>query len=116
MRGMNRVTLIGRLGRNPELRTSRAGSPWCTLAVATDRRRRDGEEWKTETDWHQVKVFGADAERCEQMLRAGSLVSVEGQMTYERWEDDKGQKRISARILARDVGFLTDLRQPSLAK
>ena len=115
MRGMNRITLIGRLGRNPELRTSKAGKPWCTLAVATDRRRKDGDEWKTETDWHQVKVFGQDAERCEQMLRAGSLVSVEGRMTYERWEDDKGTKRVAPRVIARDVGFLTDLRQPTLA-
>lgn len=115
MRGMNRVTLIGRLGRNPELRTARNGTSWCTLAVATDRRKKDGEEWKTETDWHQVKVFGSDAERCERMLRAGSLISVEGQMTYERWEDKEGRKRTAARVVARDVGFLTDLRQPTLA-
>lgn len=115
MRGMNRVTLIGRLGRHPELRTSKAGRPWCTLAVATDRRRKEGEEWKTETDWHQVKVFGQDAERCGQMLRAGSLVSVEGQMVYDRWEDKEGNKRISAQVYAKDVGFLTDLRQPTVS-
>ncbi len=111
MRGMNRVTLIGRLGRHPELRTSKAGNPWCTLAVATDRRRKDGDEWKTETDWHRVKVFGNDAERCERMLRAGSMVAIEGTMTYDKWEDDQGKKRISPRILAERVGFLSDLRE-----
>lgn len=113
MRGMNRVTLIGRLGRHPELRTSKSGTSWCTLAVATDRRKKDGDGWKNETDWHQVKVFGADAERCEQMLRAGSLVAIEGSMTYEKWEDKEGRKRLSPRVLAREIGFLTDLRAPA---
>lgn len=115
MRGMNRVTLIGRLGRHPELRTSKAGKPWCTLAVATNRRRKDGEDWKEETDWHRVKVFGDDAERCERMLRAGSMVAVEGTMTYDNWEDKEGNKRVSPQVLARDVGFLADLREPNAA-
>lgn len=111
MRGMNRVTLIGRLGRHPELREGKTGTRWCTLSVATDRRRRDGEDWKNETDWHQVKVFGTEAEKCEQMLRSGSLISVEGSMAYEKWEDDEGKSRTAARILADKVGFLADLRE-----
>lgn len=115
MRGLNRVTLIGRLGRHPELRTSKAGKPWCKLAVATNRRKKHGEEWKEETDWHRVTVFGDDAERCDRMLRAGSLVAVEGTMTYDQYEDKDGVKRTSPEVIARNIGFLTDLREPSAA-
>lgn len=111
MKSLNTITLIGRLGRHPEVRTSKSGSPWCKLAVATNRRRKDGDSWKEETDWHQVKVFGAEAERCGQWLRSGSLVSIEGSMSYDRWEDDEGKTRVAAAILANKVGFLGDLRE-----
>jgi single-strand DNA-binding protein len=113
MRGLNRITLIGRLGRHPELRTSKTGTPWCRLAVATNRPARDGDGWKEETDWHRVKVFGSDAERCDRMLRAGSLVSVEGTMTYDHYEDKDGVKRVASQVIARNIGFLTDLREPA---
>ncbi len=114
MRDMNHITLIGRLGKHPELRTSKTGNPWCALSVATNRRRKEGDIWKTETDWHQVRVFGKDAERCEQLLRAGSLVSVEGQMVYEKWQDKEGNTRRSPRIVASRIGFLSDLRESAL--
>jgi len=110
-RGLNKIVLIGRLGSHPELRTGANGTPWCRLSVATGRPKKDGDEWKTETDWHQVRVFGRDAERCEQMLRSGSLVSIEGKMTYDKWQDDDGKQRFSARVVAERVGFLTDLRE-----
>ena len=115
MRGLNKIVLIGRLGSHPEVRTGKAGNAWCALSLATDRVRKEGDEWKTETDWHQVRVFGKDAERCEQMLRSGSLVSVEGKLTYDKWEDDEGKKRISPRVLADRVGFLGDLRERATA-
>lgn len=112
MRTMNRIVLIGRLGRHPELRESKSGGRWCALSVATERHRKDGEQWKVETDWHQVRVFGSEAEKCEQMLRSGSLVSIEGSMHYERWEDEDGKTRVAARISADRVGFLANLREP----
>ncbi|MEZ4320167.1 MAG: single-stranded DNA-binding protein [Myxococcota bacterium] len=115
MKGLNKIVLIGRLGSHPEVRQAKAGGAWCSLSVATDRARKEGDEWKTETDWHQVRVFGKDAERCEQMLRSGSLVSVEGTMTYDKWEDEDGKKRVAARILADRVGFLSDLRERASA-
>jgi single-strand DNA-binding protein len=111
MRGLNKIVLIGRLGSHPELRTSQNGNPWCRLSVATDRRKKEGDEWKNETDWHRVKVFGKEAELCEQMLRAGSLVSVEGRVTYDKWEDDEGKKRTVSNVVADRVGFLSDLRE-----
>ncbi|MCB9675369.1 MAG: single-stranded DNA-binding protein [Alphaproteobacteria bacterium] len=115
MRGLNKIVLIGRLGNHPELRTAKDGGAWCSLSVATDRLKKEGDEWKTDTDWHQVRVFGKDAERCGQMLRSGSLVSVEGRMTYDHWQDEEGKKRFSARVLADRVGFLSDLRERASA-
>ena len=115
MQGLNKIVLIGRLCSHPELRTGKSGTAWCNLSVATDRNRKEGDEYKKETDWHHVRVFGRDAERCEQMLRSGSLVSVEGRMTYDKWEDDDGKKRVSPRIIADRVGFLSDLRDRASA-
>jgi len=111
MRGVNRSVVVGRVGQDPELRTSKAGNPWCTFSVATNRNRKVGEEWVEETDWHRIKVFGRDAEQCQRFLRRGSMVGIEGQLNYEKWTDDEGQKRISPNLLADRVSFLTDLRE-----
>ena len=100
MKSMNHIALVGRLGRHPEVRQSKTGTPWCKLAVATNRRRKEGDEWKDDTDWHSVKVSGTDAQRCEQFLRSGSLVSIEGSMIYEKWEDDAGKQRVSSAVMA----------------
>jgi single-strand DNA-binding protein len=111
MRGVNRSVVVGRVGSDPELRTSKAGNPWCTFSVATNRRKKVDDEWVEETDWHKVKVFGRDAEACQRFLRRGSMVGVEGSMSYEKWMDDEGRNRISPSLLADRVSFLSDLRE-----
>ena len=111
MRGLNRIVVVGRLGQEPELRVSKGNQPWVTFSVATNRGRRgEGDAWVEETDWHDVKVFGEDAERAARRLRKGSVVGVDGSLVYETWTDDAGQKRRRPRILARSVSFLSDLR------
>ena len=111
MRGLNRSVVVGRVGQDPELRTSKAGVAWCTFSVATDRRRKVGEEWVDDTDWHRIKVFGRDAEACHRFVRRGSMIGVEGSMNYDKWTDDEGQKRMTPALLADRVSFLTDLRE-----
>ncbi len=111
MRGLNKVMVVGYVGADPELRESADGKPWCALSVATKRSRRRGEEWVEETDWHDVRVFGADAHHCERMLGKGSVVAVEGVLTYETWTDDSGRRRRKARVVASKVQFIT-LRTP----
>jgi single-strand DNA-binding protein len=110
MRGMNRIVIVGRLGQEPELRMSKGNTAWATFSVATNRGRREGEHWVEETDWHDVKVFGDDAERCVRRLRKGSVVAVDGALQYETLTDDAGQKRRRPRIMANRVDFVTDLR------
>lgn len=111
MRGTNRVFLIGRLGRDPESRFTKAGTQVVTLSVATNRNRREADgSWTEETDWHRVKVFRDDADRCMRFLRKGSMLSVEGSLTYDKWTDDDGRKRSTPQILGDRVNFLSDLR------
>ncbi len=110
MRGVNRVILVGRLGRDPEVRYGRSGTPWCSLSVATERSVKNGEGWEQVTDWHRVKVFGRQAEQCGARLRRGSLAAIEGPMTYDTWTDDDGVKRTTSTVYADRVEFLADLR------
>lgn len=105
MNGMNKIILVGRLGRDPELRESRGGTPWCTLSVATSRPRKQDGVWTEETDWHRVKAFGRQAEICHQYLRKGSVVAVEGSLAYSKSEYD-GETRYWADVLADRVQFV----------
>jgi single-strand DNA-binding protein len=111
MRTLNKILLAGRLGRDPEIRQPNhpGGTPWGVLSIATNRARRapDGS-WIEETDWHQVKVFGREAEYAVRVLRKGALVSVEGTVTYSKWQGADGQKHVSARILADRIGLLAN--------
>ncbi|MBX2803232.1 MAG: single-stranded DNA-binding protein [Myxococcales bacterium] len=100
MRGMNTIFLVGRAGQDPELRTGKSGITWCSLSVATHRnvKNEDGS-FDEETDWHDVRLFGEQAEACTQRAVKGSKVAVEGVLAYDIWEDDDGNKRRSPRIL-----------------
>lgn len=106
MRGLNQIVLVGNLGRDPELRVGKSGMAWGTFSLATTRARRDGEKWVEDVDWHEVKVFGALAEQVVRFCKKGRPVAVTGSVTYEKWTDDEGHKRVNARILADRVDFL----------
>ncbi|MEQ1565883.1 MAG: single-stranded DNA-binding protein [Myxococcota bacterium] len=110
MRGLSRIVVIGRLGKDPELRTGKNGVVWASFSVATNRSRKEGDVWVDETDWHDVRVFGDDAERCQRRLRRGSVVAVDGSLVYEAWTDDQGVRRRKPRIVANRVQFVSDLR------
>lgn len=110
MNGMNKVFLVGRLGAEPELRHSQAGGhPWCTLSVATTHTEREGEGWVQKTDWHRVKTFGRQAEACGQHLHKGSVVAVEGSISYRHTEKE-GQRQLWVDVLADRVDFLSPPR------
>ena len=110
MRTMNRVMLVGRLGRDPELRETRGGAPWMVLSLATDRRRKDGEEWVDETDWHRVKVFGRQAQVLSGMLYSGAQVGVDGMIQVEKWSDEAGKPMRSVVVVGQQVTMLSPRR------
>lgn len=109
---INKVILIGRLGQNPDLKYTQAGSPICTLSIATDESYTDREGNRIErSEWHRVSVFQRAAENCSQYLVKGSLVYVEGSLHTRKWQDQQGQIRYTTNIHAQRVIFL-DRRAP----
>ena len=89
---LNKVMIIGRLGRDPELRYTQSGSPVASLNIATDESYTDREGNKVDrTEWHRVSVFQRQAENCANYLTKGSLVFVEGSLQTRKWQDQQGQ-------------------------
>jgi single-strand DNA-binding protein len=106
MRGINQITLIGRLGRDPELRVGAAsGRKVVTLSVATNRSYKRGEEWVENTDWHKVKCFDRLAEQVLN-LGKGDAVGVQGTLVYDKWTDASGNNRTYAVVRASQVEFI----------
>ncbi|SBV94497.1 Single-stranded DNA-binding protein [uncultured delta proteobacterium] len=104
---LNKVMLIGRLGRDPELRYSASGMPMANLRIATDESYTDRDGNKVDrTEWHSVVVFQRQAENCANYLAKGSLVFVEGSLQTRKWQDQQGQDRYTTEIKAQRVQFL----------
>jgi single-strand DNA-binding protein len=111
-RGLNKVMIIGRLGRDPEMRYTPSGRPVTTFSVATDRswNTSDGER-HTETEWFNVVAWSNLAEICKQYLTKGQLVYIEGRLQTRKWEDAEGNKRSSIEIVANEMIILGDRRE-----
>lgn len=104
---LNKVMIIGRLGRDPELRYSTSGTPMANLRIATDESYTDRDGNKVDrTEWHTVVVFQRQAENCANYLGKGSLVFVEGSLQTRKWQDQQGQDRYTTEIKAQRVQFL----------
>ena len=103
---LNKVMLIGRLGRDPEIRYAQNGAAVCNLRIATDESyTRDGNKVE-HTEWHTVVIFQKQAENCKTYLAKGSLVFVEGSLQTRKWQDQSGQDRYSTEIKAVTVQSL----------
>jgi len=104
---LNRVILLGRLGRDPEVRYAQSGTTVATLNLATDERRPDGQGgWKNETEWHRVVLFGKQADLAKQYLTKGREVLIEGSLRTRQWQDKDGQKRWSTEVVAQNMRFV----------
>ncbi|MEY8802671.1 single-stranded DNA-binding protein [Leisingera sp. XS_AS12] len=104
---LNKVMLIGNLGRDPEVRTFQNGGKVCNLRIATSETWKDRNtgERRERTEWHSVAVFSEGLVRvCEQYLRKGSKVYVEGQLQTRKWQDQSGQDRYSTEIVLQGFG------------
>ena len=98
---VNRVILVGRLGKDPETRYTSSGQAVCNFSLATDETYKDraGERQKR-TEWHRIVVWAKQAEIAQQYLHKGSLIYVEGRIQTRQWDDREGQKRTSVEIVA----------------
>lgn len=105
---LNKVMLIGNVGREPEMRFTPSGVPTTSFSVATSRRRRSPDgEYTDVTDWHNVVTWEKLAERMNELLTKGSKVYVEGRIETRSWEGQDGQKRFRTEIIAQDVKLLS---------
>jgi single-strand DNA-binding protein len=104
---VNKVILVGRLGRDPETRFTGGGQAVANFSLATDETYKDknGERQKR-TEWHKITVWGKQAEIAQQYLKKGALVYVEGRIQTREWQDKEGQKRTSYDIVANNFRML----------
>jgi single-strand DNA-binding protein len=110
---VNKVILVGNLGRDPEIRTMQSGGRVCNLALATSESWRDKQtgERRERTEWHRVVVFNEGLVNiCERFLRKGSKIYIEGQLETRKWQDQSGQERYTTEVVLRPFrGELTML-------
>src|ERR1700689_2235041 len=104
---VNKVILVGRLGRDPETRYTGSGQAVANFSLATDETNKDksGERQKR-TEWHKIVVWGKQAEIAQQYLKKGSLVFVEGRIQSREWQDKEGKKGTSFEIAANNFRML----------
>ena len=115
-RGLNKVLIIGRLGRNPEMRYTPSGRPVTTFSVGANRswNTSDGER-RTETEWFNVVAWSNLAEICKQYLTKDQLVYIEGRLQTRQWEDQQGNRHSTTEIVANEMIMLEDRRDNNSA-
>ncbi len=104
---VNRVLLIGRLGKDPEVRYTPDGMMVTNFTMATDEQRKDKNGQKIQrTEWHRIVTFGKLAEICSNYLSKGKLIFIEGRIQTKSWEDKDGNKRTTTEIIANNMQML----------
>jgi single-strand DNA-binding protein len=111
-RGLNKVLIIGRLGRDPEMRYTPSGRPVTTFSVGTSRTWNTAEgERRTEIEWFNVVAWSNLAEICKQYLAKDRLVYIEGRLQTRHWDDAEGSKHTTVEIVASEMIMLDERRE-----
>jgi single-strand DNA-binding protein len=105
---INRVILTGNLTRDPELRSTGGGLAICSLRIASNTRRKDGQsgEWVDKPNYFDVTIFGRQGENAAQYLAKGRPVAIDGRLEWREWQDQQGNNRQSVEIVADNIQFL----------
>ncbi|MEO6458515.1 MAG: single-stranded DNA-binding protein [Chloroflexia bacterium] len=111
-RGLNKVMIIGNLGKDPEMKYTQQGKPVTTFSVAVSRTRRDADgQMKDETEWFRVVAWEKLAETCNEYLRKGSKVYIEGRLQTREYQAQDGQTRQSVEVVANEMVILDSRQQ-----
>jgi single-strand DNA-binding protein len=103
----NKITIVGYLGRDPELRYTPQGTALCKMSIATTEKRKNGAgDMEEHTTWFRVTAWGRQAELANEYLSKGRQVYIEGRLRLEEYTDREGQKRFSAEVSATEIQFL----------
>ena len=106
MGSLNRCTIIGNMGKDPEVKFTAGGTSVCNFSVACSEKHGKDKEQKEHTEWFRVVVFGKTGEACGQHLQKGQQVYVEGRLQTREWNDKEGNKRTTTELIANNVVFL----------
>jgi single-strand DNA-binding protein len=108
MAGVNKVIIIGNLGRDPEIKYTQSNVPVANFSVATTESWKDKNsgEWQEKTEWHRIVAWRHLAERAERYLRKGKQVYVEGRLETRKWQGQDGQERYTTEIIANQLMLL----------
>jgi single-strand DNA-binding protein len=107
----NKITLVGNLGRDPELRYTPQGTPVCSFSMATNERRKDKTgEMQDHTTWFRVTLWGRQAETASQYLTKGRPIYIEGRLRVEEWTDRDGKARYTLEVHGTDMQFIGGAR------
>lgn len=105
-RGINKVILIGNLGADPEVRETQSGTAVANLRLATNERRKKGDDYEDVVEWHRVVCFGKLAEVCRDYLAKGRQIYIEGSLRTNKWEDKDGNDRYTTEVVAYQMQML----------
>jgi len=110
MRGVNKVILIGNLGRDPEIRYTTSGQAVANFTLATTevRTNKDGEKLEF-TEWHRIVAWGRRAEICGEYLSKGKMVFIEGSLRTRSWDDKEGKKRWTTEVIVQNMEILSPI-------
>ncbi|MBK6341854.1 MAG: single-stranded DNA-binding protein [Flavobacteriales bacterium] len=113
----NKVQLVGRIGKDPELKTVGSGLAMLRMSIATNERFKAADgEWKDDTQWHPVVAWGKQAERLASSLRKGSGIVLEGRLMHRSYEAKDGSKRMSTEVVLSDYQLLAPKAEPVMAE
>lgn len=114
MRSTNQVTLVGNIGRDPEMKYAKNGNAICNFSMATTESWKQGDEWKEKTEWHNIVAYSKTAEAVGQIAEKGNRCIVVGKIQTRQWEDKNGEKRYTTEIVANEFALL--VTEPSSGK
>jgi len=114
-RSVNKVTLLGNVGKDPEIRSTPSGVMVANLTLATSDRQKDAQgNWQDRTEWHNLKAFNRTAEIVRDYVKKGSKLYIEGKITTNSWDDkESGQKRYKTEILVNELVLLSGREEGS---
>ena len=108
-KSVNKVILLGNVGKDPEIRSTAGGTMVASFTLATSDRQKDAQgNWQDRTEWHNLKAFNRNAEIIRDYVKKGSKLYVEGKITTNSWDDkESGQKRYRTEIIVNDLSLLS---------
>ncbi len=106
-KGINKVFLLGHVGKDPQMRATQSGKAVANFSLATAERQKQGDEWIDKTEWHNLVAFQRTAEVIRDYVKKGSHILIEGKLQTQSWDDkDSGQKKYKTEIIVNEVTLL----------